>query len=135
MTAGHRGSGNARATLMLGADAATLADLRCIYRGDVDVALDEDAVVPALVASQAVVQRIAQGDAAVYGINTGFGKLAQTRIAHDRLAELQRNLVLSHSAGVGAPPEIRRVFVARLPGTATPSVTAVTEAITSTGRP
>jgi histidine ammonia-lyase len=60
-------------------------------------------VMPALVASQAIVQRIADGDDAVYGINTGFGKLAQTRIAHDRLAELQRNLVLSHSAGVGAP--------------------------------
>ena len=41
--------------------------------------------------------------AAVYGINTGFGKLAQTRIKDDDLAQLQTNLVLSHSAGVGAP--------------------------------
>ena len=39
----------------------------------------------------------------VYGINTGFGKLAQTRIADDQLAQLQKNLVLSHSAGIGAP--------------------------------
>ena len=39
----------------------------------------------------------------VYGINTGFGKLAQTRIADDQLTQLQKNLVLSHSAGVGAP--------------------------------
>jgi histidine ammonia-lyase len=39
----------------------------------------------------------------VYGINTGFGKLAQTRIADDQLAQLQKNLVLSHSAGVGKP--------------------------------
>ncbi len=39
----------------------------------------------------------------VYGINTGFGKLAQTRIADDQLTQLQRNLVLSHSAGVGQP--------------------------------
>jgi histidine ammonia-lyase len=39
----------------------------------------------------------------VYGINTGFGKLAQTRIADDQLAQLQKNLVLSHSAGVGQP--------------------------------
>ena len=37
----------------------------------------------------------------VYGINTGFGKLAQTRIADDQLTQLQKNLVLSHSAGVG----------------------------------
>lgn len=39
----------------------------------------------------------------VYGINTGFGKLAQTRIADDQLVQLQKNLVLSHSAGVGQP--------------------------------
>ena len=51
---------------------------------------------------QAVRDLVAQ-HAAVYGINTGFGKLAQTRIADDDLAQLQRNLVLSHSAGVGKP--------------------------------
>ena len=39
----------------------------------------------------------------VYGINTGFGKLAQTRIADDQLVQLQKNLVLSHSAGIGQP--------------------------------
>ncbi len=39
----------------------------------------------------------------VYGINTGFGKLAQTRIANDQLTQLQKNLVLSHSAGIGQP--------------------------------
>ena len=43
-----------------------------------------------------------RGDAA-YGINTGFGLLAQTRIPDDQLAQLQRNLLLSHAAGVGAP--------------------------------
>ena len=51
---------------------------------------------------QAVRDLVAQ-HAAVYGINTGFGKLAQTRIKDDDLAQLQKNLVLSHSAGVGQP--------------------------------
>ena len=92
-----------RAALALGAKPLSLRDLRRIYRGEVDVALDETAVMPRLSASQAVVSRIADGDDAVYGINTGFGKLAQTQIPRNRLAELQRNLVLSHSAGVGAP--------------------------------
>jgi histidine ammonia-lyase len=92
-----------RATMTLGAAPVALADLRRAYRGEAGVAIDERAIVPLLEASQRVVQRIADADAAVYGINTGFGRLAQTRIAHDRLAELQRNLVLSHSAGVGAP--------------------------------
>jgi histidine ammonia-lyase len=52
-------------------------------------------------AALATVQRIVDEDQVVYGINTGFGKLASTKIAHERLAELQRNLVLSHSVGTG----------------------------------
>ena len=54
-------------------------------------------------ASVQAVRDLVSQHAAVYGINTGFGKLAQTRIADDDLAQLQRNLVLSHSAGVGKP--------------------------------
>ncbi|HEX6795829.1 MAG TPA: histidine ammonia-lyase [Casimicrobiaceae bacterium] len=92
----------ARPTLSIGAKAIALADLRRVYRNEVDVVLDEASLAP-IDASRAVVQRIADGGDAVYGINTGFGRLAQTRIAQDRLAELQRNLVLSHSAGVGPP--------------------------------
>jgi len=43
------------------------------------------------------------GGGATYGVNTGFGKLASTRVPDDRLADLQRNLLLSHAVGVGAP--------------------------------
>ena len=50
----------------------------------------------------AAVARIVAAGAPVYGINTGFGKLAQTHIPDDQLELLQRNLVLSHSVGVGA---------------------------------
>jgi histidine ammonia-lyase len=50
--------------------------------------------------AQSVARIVARG-APVYGINTGFGKLAQTHIAPDQLALLQKNLVLSHSVGVG----------------------------------
>ncbi len=56
-----------------------------------------------IAASVAAVQALVARHDAVYGINTGFGKLAQTRIADDQLAQLQKNLVLSHSAGVGQP--------------------------------
>lgn len=56
-----------------------------------------------IAASVRAVQALVARHDAVYGINTGFGKLAQTRIADDQLAQLQKNLVLSHSAGVGAP--------------------------------
>ena len=51
----------------------------------------------------AVVAAAAAGESAVYGVNTGFGKLAQTRIAPEAVKELQRRLVLSHMCGVGAP--------------------------------
>ena len=54
-------------------------------------------------ASAASVERIVAGGETVYGVNTGFGLLANTRIPDDRLAELQTNLILSHSAGLGDP--------------------------------
>ena len=50
-----------------------------------------------------LVGRIVSAGDAAYGINTGFGLLAQTRIPDDQLALLQRNLLLSHAAGVGEP--------------------------------
>jgi histidine ammonia-lyase len=56
-----------------------------------------------IAASVRAVNELVSRHEPVYGINTGFGKLAQTRIADDQLAQLQKNLVLSHSAGVGQP--------------------------------
>ena len=79
-----------------------LALLRRIHAGGITLALDP-ATEPAMRAAQAAVQHIVDNDEVVYGINTGFGKLASTRIGNDHLAELQRNLVLSHSVGTGAP--------------------------------
>ncbi|MFE8647110.1 histidine ammonia-lyase [Sphingomonas sp. NCPPB 2930] len=79
-----------------------LASLRRIHAGGVSLQLQADAR-QALRAAQAAVQRIVDGGEVVYGINTGFGKLASTRIPRERLAELQRNLVLSHSVGTGQP--------------------------------
>lgn len=52
--------------------------------------------------SASIVARVIRNDASVYGINTGFGLLANTRIPRDQLAELQRNIVLSHAAGIGS---------------------------------
>ena len=77
-----------------------LALLRRIHAGGVTLALDASTQ-PGMKAAQAAVQSIVDNDEVVYGINTGFGKLASTRIGNDHLAELQRNLVLSHSVGTG----------------------------------
>jgi histidine ammonia-lyase len=61
-----------------------------------------------------VVQRAADGDVPVYGVNTGFGKLANQRISKSQLETLQLNLIRSHSVGVGEPlaPEIMRLMMA-----------------------
>jgi len=79
----------------------SLAQWRAIYRGG-DARLDP-ACLPAVAESAAAVTRILAQHEPVYGINTGFGKLASVRIGDDDLATLQRNIVLSHAAGVGAP--------------------------------
>jgi histidine ammonia-lyase len=81
--------------------AMTLRDWRAIYRGAVP-ALDP-ACRPAIERSAAAVSAIIAKGEPVYGINTGFGKLANVHIPPEDLATLQRNIVMSHSAGAGAP--------------------------------
>ncbi|BFM49704.1 histidine ammonia-lyase [Marinomonas sp. THO17] len=78
----------------------SLSDLRHIRRQQVKLSLDE-AAIPAIHASTQVVNDVIAEDRTVYGINTGFGLLANTRIAADDLEELQRSIVLSHAAGIG----------------------------------
>jgi histidine ammonia-lyase len=78
-----------------------LAVWRALYRG-ASVVLDP-AAAAAVARSAETVDRLVRRGAPVYGINTGFGKLASVRIAEADLAVLQRNLVLSHAAGVGEP--------------------------------
>jgi len=89
-----------------------LEDLRAVSRGGVRVSLS-DAARGRIDAAHAVVRRILEGDAQVYGVNTGFGHLKDIRIPHDRLEALQLNLVRSHAAGVGAPldPPSTRVLM------------------------
>ena len=88
-------------------DQVTLGQLRGVWAGDA-FALDAAAWEAIDVAAEAV-ERIVAGGRTVYGVNTGFGLLAQTRIPPDRLGELQRNLILSHSAGLGEPLDRRIV--------------------------
>ncbi|CBJ82108.1 Histidine ammonia-lyase (Histidase) [Xenorhabdus bovienii str. Jollieti] len=80
----------------------TLEELRHIYQYPVQITLDEQCV-PAIERSVDCVNRIINENRTAYGINTGFGLLASTRIAEQDLEELQRSLVLSHAAGVGEP--------------------------------
>jgi histidine ammonia-lyase len=70
----------------------------------------------ALMESRALVERAIKSSQTIYGINTGFGKLANIRIPPDQLDQLQANLIRSHAAGVGAPlpePVVRAVMLLR----------------------
>lgn len=102
-----------RTALMLEPGQVSLAQLRSIQQGGVQLSMSAQAC-ERMRAAQAHVQHIVDEDRVVYGINTGFGKLASTKIAHDRLAELQRNLVLSHSVGTGdaLPDAVVRLVLA-----------------------
>jgi histidine ammonia-lyase len=99
--------------LTLTPGAMSLDDLLAIHAGGVWVEIAPSAWAD-VEASAAVVRRAAEGDAPVYGVNTGFGKLASTRINEADLATLQLNLIRSHSVGVGEPlaPAVVRLMLA-----------------------
>ncbi len=126
--------------IILTAGAATLTQWRAIYRGATPT-LDA-AAVPAIIASAAAVARILAKREPVYGINTGFGKLASVRIGDADLATLQRNIVLSHAAGTGAPapvPVVRLMMALKLASLAQgasgvrPELVALLEAMLAQG--
>ncbi|MFM9385203.1 aromatic amino acid lyase, partial [Pseudomonas sp. UV AK001] len=80
----------------------SLSQLRDVYQHPVKLTLDYSAAAQ-IEASVACVEQILAENRTAYGINTGFGLLASTRIASEDLENLQRSLVLSHAAGVGEP--------------------------------
>jgi histidine ammonia-lyase len=89
-------------TLTIQPGRLTLAQLRDIHNNPQLLAIDP-AAAAGIRASAALVQKAAHGGNAVYGVNTGFGKLANQRIAQADLETLQLNLLRSHAVGVGEP--------------------------------
>ena len=87
-------------TLTLIPGTLTLSQLRTVYRQHVSLSLDDSAKAAIQAAEQTVLDVIKE-NRTVYGINTGFGLLANTRIDVDELELLQRSIVLSHAAGTG----------------------------------
>ena len=86
--------------LILQPGAVTLSDLAKIYWEEAPVRLDP-ACHADIERAQAAITKASEGSEAIYGVNTGFGKLASVKIAPDDTANLQRNLILSHCCGVG----------------------------------
>ncbi len=88
--------------------AVNLSDLESLWRDERHYTINRDAR-PAVETAAAHVARAAAGKEAVYGVNTGFGKLANLKIDPENTEKLQRNLILSHCAGVGDPMPFRVV--------------------------
>ena len=86
--------------LLLKPGRMTHQQLVLIAIGEVSISLEKKAI-KAIKASERTVARVLLSGETVYGINTGFGSLANTRIADEELSQLQRNLILSHACGVG----------------------------------
>ena len=91
----------------------TLAQLERMYRTGAPAELPA-AARAGIDRAAAIIATAAAGDTAVYGVNTGFGKLASLKIARQDTATLQRNLILSHCCGVGdlMPRDITRLMMA-----------------------
>jgi histidine ammonia-lyase len=98
--------------LVLGSNPLTLHQLRAVLEGPVTVALDPKAWVDVDRGAATIAAIVAEGRT-VYGVNTGFGLLANTSIAPEDLETLQRNLVLSHACGVGPllPDPVTRLLM------------------------
>ncbi len=108
------------ATFRLRPGKLTLADLRALHESERPIRLDRRCWA-AVARSANTVQAVIREKRTVYGVNTGFGSLARTRIADDQVAELQRRLVLSHAAGTGPLLDdrlVRLIMVLKINGLA-----------------
>ena len=106
---------DAAAPVVIDGGSLTLEDVARVAFDHAKVVLSDEAAAR-VQAAREVVDRAAAGEAPVYGVNTGFGTLAEVHIGHDDLAKLQSNLIHSHAAGVGAPlpePEARALMLLR----------------------
>jgi histidine ammonia-lyase len=101
--------------ILLDGNSLTLEHLVAIAHDRAEVGL-ADSAQARVRAARAVVDRVAHGDRAVYGVNTGFGSFAEVKIPGESLDQLQLNLLRSHAAGVGEPlpqPVVRAMMALR----------------------
>ena len=99
-------------SVTLDGQSLTLAQVEAVAREGAAVVI-APAAIERVRASRAKVEAMLAGGRPIYGVNTGFGKLASVRIPDDQLRALQRNLIISHAAGVGdpLPPDIVRAMM------------------------
>src|SRR5467141_5050026 len=89
-------------SITLDGHSLSIPDVVAVARGNAAIALDPESL-KAVTASRRAVEAAVSGGQTVYGVNTGFGKLAHVRIPADQARQLQLNLIRSHASGVGEP--------------------------------
>ncbi|MFW5904477.1 MAG: aromatic amino acid lyase [Candidatus Saliniplasma sp.] len=89
-------------TVKIDGENLTIQDVHRVAREGEEVEISEDCVED-IKKSRSIVEDTLESDEDVYGINTGFGELANVKIERDKTEQLQKNLVLSHASGVGEP--------------------------------
>src|SRR3984885_16111838 len=107
-------------TIELTGDDLTLEQVYAVVLDHAQPVLS-DAARSKMRSSREVIERLAAQDAPVYGVNTGFGKMASVRISSAQIGELQTNLVRSHACGIGrsvGEPETRAMMLLRANGLA-----------------
>jgi histidine ammonia-lyase len=99
-------------TFNYGIDHLTVDKVLDIASGKLKAIVNSDAIAK-VNACRAKVEKMANSNKAVYGINTGFGSLCNTQISHDELTQLQENLLLSHACGTGdyVPREVIKLML------------------------
>jgi histidine ammonia-lyase len=105
---GREAGRDPRMTFLLEPGKLTLGAMRAVLREAPTIGLADETRARLAAGAHSIERIVARGDA-VYGVNTGFGKLAKQRIPDDKLRILQRNLVLSHAAGTGEAIDDRTV--------------------------
>ena len=106
---------NPSSPLLLSGQSLSLEDVHAVARGLRKVALNPSSL-PRIAAARQVIGNILEKEKAIYGVNTGFGKLSDVRIPADRLCDLQVNLLRSHACGLGNPlsdAEVRAMILLR----------------------
>jgi len=106
---------NHSAPLLLSGQNLNLDEIHNVARGGRQVGLAPSALAR-VDASRQIVEKILEKEVAVYGVNTGFGKLSDVRIPGNHLSELQVNLLRSHACGLGRPlseAEVRAMLLLR----------------------
>ncbi len=102
-----------QATLSISSQRISLDDIFVYFNSDFSIALSEECISAVAACRAFLLEKLKDPDVLIYGINTGFGSMCNTKISKEEVSQLQYNLVVSHACGVGevVPEDIARLIL------------------------